>query len=81
MLQKSLCTEGRKFCGSPVRLSCKDAGASSSPVKLASDFAKASEAIRIGDCFLFVVFFENSSPRNFRLLQQYLPQADSRAAT
>jgi hypothetical protein len=26
LLQKSFCTGGRKFCGLPVRLSCKDAG-------------------------------------------------------
>jgi hypothetical protein len=36
-----------------------------------------SDAIRIGDCFPFRNFAKNSSPCNFRLLQQYRPQADS----
>ena len=26
LLQKSFCTEGRKFCGPPMRFSCKDVG-------------------------------------------------------
>ena len=41
-------------------------------MKLTSDFANTSEAIRIGDCFLFDRFAKTSSPCNFRLLQQYL---------
>ena len=47
-------------------------GTSFPHVKLTSDFANTSEAIRIGDCFLFDRFAKNSSPCNFRLLQQYL---------
>jgi hypothetical protein len=46
-------------------------GASSPHVKPTKDFANTSEAIRIGDCFLFDSFAKNSSPCNFRLLQQY----------
>ena len=78
LLQKSFCTGGRKFCGLPVRLSCKNAGGliPSRETKPASDFANTSEAIRIGDCFLFDSFAKNSSPCNFRLLQQYLPIGD-----
>jgi hypothetical protein len=45
-------------------------------VKLTGDFANTSEAIRIGDCFLFDSFAKNSSPRNFRLLQHYQRTAD-----
>ena len=81
VLQKSFCTGGRKFCGLPVRLSCKNAGASSPHVKPTSDFANTSEAIQFGDCFLFDSFAKNSSPCNFRLLQQYLPFPDSYTAT
>ena len=51
-------------------------GASSPHVKPTSDFANTSEAIRIGDCFLFDSFAKNSSPCNFRLLQQYRHETD-----
>jgi hypothetical protein len=51
-------------------------GASSPHVKLTSDFANTSEAIRIGDCFLFDSFAKNSSLCNFQLLQHYLPTRD-----
>jgi hypothetical protein len=30
-LQKSFCTGGRKFCGPPMRFSCKDVGGLISP--------------------------------------------------
>jgi hypothetical protein len=50
-------------------------GASSPHVKLTGDFANVSDAIRIGDCFPFRNFAKNSSPCNFRLLQQYRPKA------
>ena len=50
-------------------------GASSPNAKLTGDFANGSEATRIGDCFPFRNFAKNSSPCNFRLLQQYLPIA------
>jgi hypothetical protein len=56
----------------------KQRGASFPHMKLTSDFANRSEAIRIGDCFSFDSFAKNSSACNFRLLQQYLPQADIR---
>jgi hypothetical protein len=50
-------------------------GASSPHVKLTGDFANVSDAIRIGDCFPFRNFAKNSSPCNFRLLQQYRPDS------
>jgi hypothetical protein len=59
LLQKSFCTGGQKFCGPPMRFSCKDAGASSPQIKLSRDLANASEAIRIGDCFPFRNFAKN----------------------
>ena len=46
-------------------------GTSSPRVKLTGDFANATGAIRIGDCFLVHVFAKNSWPCNFRLLQHY----------
>ena len=56
--------------------SCKDVGGLIAYVKLTGDFANVSDAIRIGDCLPFRNFAKNSSPRNFRLLQQYLFQSD-----
>ena len=59
-------------CGPLMRFSCKDAARASFPhAKLTGDFANGSEAVRIGDCFPFRNFAKNSSPCNFRLLQQY----------
>jgi hypothetical protein len=49
-------------------------GTSSPHVKLTGDFGNASEAIRIGDCFLFHVFAKKSAPCNLRLLQHNPPQ-------
>ena len=46
-------------------------------MKLTSDFANTSEAVRIGDRFLFDSFAKNSSPCNFRLLQQYRGEPDT----
>jgi hypothetical protein len=54
--------------------------ASSVHVKLTSDIANTSEAIRIGDCFSFDSFAKNLSLCNFRLLQQYRPTTDLHAA-
>src|SRR5262245_30865591 len=51
-------------------------GTSSPDDKLTGDLGNASEAIRIGDCFLFRVFAKNSSPCNLRLLQHNLPGGD-----
>src|SRR5262245_21412155 len=53
-------------------------GTSSPHVKRAGDFGNATEGTRIGDQFPSCVFAKNSEPCNFRLLQQYLPQADMR---
>jgi hypothetical protein len=81
LLQKSFCTGGRKFCEPPMRLSCKDVGASSPHVKLTGDLANVSAAIRIGDCFPYRNFAKNQSPCNFRLLQQYRGNSGHRADT
>src|SRR5580704_15470209 len=47
---------------------------------LSGEEQNVSDAIRIGDCFPFRNFAKNQSPCNFRLLQQYRPEADSCAA-
>jgi hypothetical protein len=52
-------------------------GTSSAHAKRTGDFGNATEAIRIGDQFPSRVFAKNFEPCNFRLLQQYLPGADS----
>src|SRR4051794_3501140 len=41
------------------------------------DFGSATEAMRIIDLFALQVFAKNFDRCNFRLLQQYLPLADS----
>ena len=46
---------------------------------LSGEEQNVSDAIRIGDCFPFRNFAKNQSPCNFRLLQQYRPEADSLA--
>jgi len=51
-------------------------GTSSPHIKRTGDFGNATEGIRIGDQFPSCVFAKNSEPRNFRLLQHYLPEGD-----
>src|ERR1700722_10152763 len=52
MLQKSVCTDDRKFRELEARFSCKGARASST-AKFASDFGNATEVRRFGGCFVF----------------------------
>jgi hypothetical protein len=71
LLQKSFCTGVENSAGCRCDFRVKMRGVSSVHVKLTSDIANTSEAIRIGDCFSFDSFAKNSSLCNFRLLQQY----------
>jgi hypothetical protein len=51
-------------------------GTSRPRAKFTGDFGSAIEVIRISDRSLLSIFAKNLEPCNFRLLQQYLPEAD-----
>jgi hypothetical protein len=55
-------------------------GTSSPDNKLTGDFGSVIEATQSGDCRLIRIIAKKISPGNFRLLQQYLPQADTCSA-
>jgi hypothetical protein len=55
-------------------------GTSRPHAKFTGDGGNAIEVIRISDRSLLIVFAKNLEPYNFRLLQQYRPQADSCSA-
>jgi hypothetical protein len=62
-----------------MRFSNKYVGTSSHSDELTGDFGNEPEAISIGDHGLCRLLAEKSSPRNLRLLQHNLPNADIRS--